>query len=174
MDYADIIAFHGHTCPGLAIGYRMSRAAMSALGLTRSGDEELYAVVENDACGVDALQYLTGCTFGKGNLLFRDYGKQTYTLFSRTGRKGVRVVFREVGIPAGLREDRGAFAEYLLSCPDEAILAVTEVPFEEPGTARIRRSVTCAICGEAVMDTRLREVNGLVTCIPCAERQPAT
>ncbi len=84
MTYEEIIQFHGHECPGLAIGYRMATAAMETLELFRAEDEELVAIVENDACGVDALQCVTGCTFGKGNLLFRDYGKHVYTIFSRS------------------------------------------------------------------------------------------
>lgn len=49
---------------------------MEALGGGRDIDEEMVAIVENDSCAVDAIQVLTGCTLGKGNLIFRDYGKQ--------------------------------------------------------------------------------------------------
>ena len=65
MTYDEIVRFHGHECPGLAIGYRMATAAMETLDSFRAEDEELVAIVENDACGVDALQCVTGCTFGK-------------------------------------------------------------------------------------------------------------
>ena len=75
--YKGLISFHGHSCPGLAIGYRMSNAALSFLSDSRAKDEEIVAIVENDACGVDALQCLSGCTFGKGNLIFKDYGKNS-------------------------------------------------------------------------------------------------
>ena len=68
MNYKEIINFHGHECPGIAIGYRMAVAGMEALDSIRSEDEEIVAIVENNACGVDALQCVTGCTFGKGNL----------------------------------------------------------------------------------------------------------
>jgi formylmethanofuran dehydrogenase subunit E len=70
LTYAEIARLHGHECPGLAIGYRMAAAGFEALESARAEDEELVAIVENDACGVDALQCLTGCTFGKGNLLW--------------------------------------------------------------------------------------------------------
>ena len=89
--FADTVAFHGHSCPGLTIGYRMTKAAMAFLADTRAADEELVAIVENNACGVDALQCLSGCTFSKGNLIFKDYGKHVYTLYNRKTRKGVRV-----------------------------------------------------------------------------------
>ena len=45
------------------------------MDLEFSTDEEIVCVTENDACGVDAIQFITGCTFGKGNLLYRDRGK---------------------------------------------------------------------------------------------------
>ena len=65
--------FHGHWCPGLAIGIRAAEWALKELG--KAPDEEIVAVVETDMCGVDAIQSLTGCTFGKGNLIHKDYGK---------------------------------------------------------------------------------------------------
>ncbi len=61
------IGFHGHFCPGLAIGFKAAGELMRILQVERDGDEELFAIVETDACGADAIQVITGCTFGKGN-----------------------------------------------------------------------------------------------------------
>jgi formylmethanofuran dehydrogenase subunit E len=171
VEYADIIKFHGHSCPGLAIGFRLATAAMNALGAIRSDDEELFAVVESDACGVDALQCVSGCTFGKGNLVFRDYGKHAYSLFSRVKQQGVRVVFHGKGIPAELREDKPAFARRIMTEQEESIVTVARVPYEELKTARVRKSVTCSACGEPVMDSQVRPAGDGHICIPCAERQ---
>jgi len=168
MEYADIVRFHGHSCPGLAMGYRMALAAMDALGLERAGDEEVVAVVENDACGVDALQCLTGCTFGKGNLIFKDFGKSVYTIFSRSSGRGVRVYLHGKGLPEGLRSDRKAYEQFLLTCPEEEIITRREATCELPAFAKIRDSRNCPDCGEKVMDTRLRELDGRLVCIPCA------
>jgi formylmethanofuran dehydrogenase subunit E len=171
MDYSDIVAFHGHECPGLTIGYRMACAAMRALNVDRSSDEELVAIVENNACGVDAIQCVSGCTFGKGNLIFRDYGKQVYTLYSRRTRKAVRVVFHGKGVPEHLREDRSARARYILEASEEYLLSWSEAVIDEPEAARISKSIACNTCGEYVMETRLRQVNGNLICIPCAEKR---
>lgn len=168
MDYTEIVTFHGHSCPGSAIGYRMTRAAMEALAVTRSGDEELVAIVENDACGVDALQLMTGCTFGKGNLIFRDYGKPAFTLFSRASDKGVRVLFRDAALPEEVKNDRSQKLEYILSAPDDAILSVTTVSIDEPESAQIYTTGSCDRCHEPVMETRLQRVKGQLLCIPCA------
>ncbi len=169
MEYSDIIRFHGHACPGLAIGYRMATAAMEELGTSRAKDEELVAIVENNACGVDALQCVTGCTFGKGNLIFHDYGKRVYTLYSRARRRGVRVVFHGQKIPDQVRENRETLPEWVLNAPRDAILTVTPATVQEPEPAKVHRSVACAFCGELVMESRLREIEGKPTCIPCAE-----
>ncbi|NTW05305.1 MAG: formylmethanofuran dehydrogenase, partial [Peptococcaceae bacterium] len=85
------VEFHGHICPGLAIGFRAVSLALEKLDYGRSIDEELVAIVENDACGVDAVQVVSGCTFGKGNFFFRDYGKQVYTFAIRNTNRAVRV-----------------------------------------------------------------------------------
>ena len=168
--YEDLISFHGHSCPGLAIGYRMSKAGLAFLSDSRAADEEIVAIVENDACGVDALQCLSGCTFGKGNLIFRDYGKQVYTLYSRNSRKGVRVVFSPRSVPENAREGRDQFINWLLSTPEDELVSLREVQIDEPEPARIVKSVQCAFCDESVMETRTKEIDGKTACIPCAEK----
>ena len=65
-DLAMAVEFHGHLCPGLTIGYLAAKVGLERLGIGRAEDEELIAIVENDSCAVDAVQVLTGCTFGKG------------------------------------------------------------------------------------------------------------
>lgn len=167
MTYQQILEFHGHECPGIAIGYRMATAALAELTALRAKDEELVAIVENDACGVDAVQCLTGCTFGKGNLIFRDYGKQVYTLYSRLSQVGVRVCFDSNRVPDGLREQRESFTQWLLSTPVEVILSIEQVIMDEPAHAQIRISVPCAVCGEAVMESRVKQLYGKPACIPC-------
>ncbi len=171
MSYEEIIRFHGHDCPGLAIGFRMAEAAVRELSAVRAEDEELVAIVENDACGVDALQCVTGCTFGKGNLLFRDYGKQVYTVYSRKTREGVRVHFHGRNISEDMRRNRTAMIGYILSAPAKDLLTLTHVTIKEPEPARIRNSVPCAVCGESVMETRTRERDGKPVCIPCSMKQ---
>lgn len=72
------VAFHGHACGGLTIGYKAACYAAELLELDFSGDEQLVCIAENDACGVDAIQALLGCSVGKGNLLFHMRGKQAF------------------------------------------------------------------------------------------------
>lgn len=169
--FEEVSEFHGHVCPGLAIGYRMARAGMEALSDERAEDEQMVAVVENDACGVDAVQYLTGCTFGKGNLIFRDYGKQVYTLHHRASGKAVRITPAEPSEAGRAEMTREERTRWILDAPDEEVVSVEEVSDAAPEYARIRASVDCAFCGERVMETRARIKDGKTACMPCSEKQ---
>jgi len=168
--YNDLLNFHGHKCPGLTIGYRMAMAALAFLGVSRAQDEELVAIVENSACGVDALQCLTGCTCGKGNLIFKDYGKQAFTLYNRNTKKAVRATFKFTDIPEDIRADRNRFIDWLLGAREDQIVDLKEVVIDEPERAKIVNSVVCEFCSEMVMQTRTQMVNGKTACIPCARK----
>ena len=97
------VEFHGHECGGLTIGYKASLYAIALLGLGLGGggnagclsaDEEVVCISENDACGVDAIQVILGCSIGKGNLLFHMRGKQAFTFFDRKSGKSLRLVLK--------------------------------------------------------------------------------
>ncbi len=90
-DWEKCAEFHGHVCPGLAVGYRAAQIGLEELAGSRAKDEELVAIAETDACGVDAVMVVTGCTLGKGNLLYRDFGKHAFTFMSRGSGEGVRI-----------------------------------------------------------------------------------
>jgi len=163
-DLQPVINFHGHLCPGLVIGYRAAKAGMKHIHTMRSEDEELVAIVENNSCAVDAIQVMTGCTFGKGNFFFRDYGKHVYTLALRPDGRGVRVslkndVFRE--------EDRDERIKLILELDEDQLFDIRDVNIELPNVAQIHDSLPCHNCGEPVMKTRVKEKMGKVYCIPC-------
>lgn len=170
--FDEVVRFHGHRCPGLAIGYRMTRAALAALGVERASDEELVAIVENDACGVDAVQYVAGCTFGKGNLIFRDFGKPVYTFYSRSTGRAVRVLGHGGSMRRGVQADREERIDWMLNAPETDVVVCRGILIAEPPRARLHVSESCDACGEPVMQGRLRIVDGRRLCIPCAKRQP--
>ncbi len=173
MTFADVARFHGHICPGLSVGYRMACAAMEHLGASRARDEGLVAIVENDACGVDAVQCVCGCTFGKGNLLHRDYGKNAYTFYLRKSKEAIRVLYHGRDVPEAVRQDRDALSQWLLEAPQEAILSLLPVRIKTPSPAQIEESIPCALCKEATMASRLQHHNGQALCIPCFENSHA-
>ncbi|MCL4499334.1 MAG: formylmethanofuran dehydrogenase subunit E family protein, partial [Chloroflexi bacterium] len=108
------VAFHGHLCPGLLIGVRTAMVAQRYFGDGRSVDEELFCIAENHACGIDALQLLLGTTAGKGNLFFREHGKQAVTVGSRQSGKAIRISFKRQGYMS--RSEKG---DRLMSLDDQ-------------------------------------------------------
>ncbi|MDP8986785.1 MAG: FmdE family protein [Actinomycetota bacterium] len=184
-----VVAFHGHMCAGLAMGIRAAEAALVHVG-RHSTDQDVVAIVETDMCGVDAVQYLTGCTFGKGNLVHRDHGKNAYTFVRRSDGRAVRVSMRSGGwgppdpeweaLAARVRsgpatpDDRRRFWEYqqrradrVLAMPLEELYDVRPVDVEPPEVIRRHHSVDCAACGEPTAEIRLRRLGGRDLCQPC-------
>jgi formylmethanofuran dehydrogenase subunit E len=170
-DLEAVAAFHGHVCPGLLIGWRAAQLAMRLLGAPRSEDEELVAICENRSCSVDAVQVVTGCTLGKGNLFIHDNGKQVYTFARRPSGRGVRLAFRsELRDKDGGKLPREEFAALLLARPAEELFVWRELTADLPPEAEIRPTVVCAECGEGAMDTRTALVAGRRLCAECAAR----
>jgi len=185
---ARTIDFHGHECPGLHIGIRAAELALRELGHSR--DIDLVAVCETDMCGVDAIQALTGCTYGKGNLIHRDLGKMAFSFFDRGRGTGLRALLvpeargnmdTEMGPlmaktsagtatdadKARLAELRKELQERFLALPLEEMFAITRLEMAAPRPARILTSHACERCGEMTMESRTRRLGGQTLCIPC-------
>ena len=191
-DLARCVAFHGHICPGLVYGYLVAKEAMKLMNLERATDEEIVAICDNDSCAVDALQVLLGTSTGKGNLIIRDFGKNAYTVLSRSGRKSYRFVRKvryeyhgkekstfdrlDAAITNGMasEDDRRYIkrlkVEDLLGRYFDEIFTIAEIPFDEPLYAPLERSEPCAMCGEMTMASKMVGVNDGRVCIPCSQK----
>ncbi len=187
---AEVVRFHGHMCPGLAMGLQASQIALREIG-PNATDEQVVAIVETDMCAVDAIQFQTGCTFGKGNLIHRDWGKNAFTFFRRSDGKGIRLALRpnawqqdpehrelfakrRSGATTAAEDERFlelhvAAARRVLEMAPEDLYEVTSVDAVLPPKARIHASVQCESCGEGTMETRIRRVGGRELCPPCFE-----
>jgi formylmethanofuran dehydrogenase subunit E len=186
----ETISFHGHSCPGLALGIRAAEVALEHMG--RASDEDVVAVVETDMCGVDAIQYLTGCTFGKGNLIHLDYGKNAFSFFRRSDGKAIRVVARPElfeNADRELAELRNKMASEGLTPEEQArverskkhrierimradpgeLFEIQQPSGPAPRKARILNSLVCDACGEKAMESRTRRFMGKNLCLPCFE-----
>ena len=183
------IRFHGHSCPGLAIGMRVAEFALNEFG--HAADEEVVAVVETDMCAVDAVQFLMGCTFGKGNLVHLDYGKNAFSFYRRSDGKGLRIVVKPelfqteddlvaLQKKAAKSELSAEEKERLETSRKGRIKKIMESDLKNlfevkphegpvPRRARILESLACESCGERAMESRTRRLMGKTLCIPCFE-----
>lgn len=184
------IDFHGHLCPGLSLGFQAAMAGMDFLSETRAQDEEIVAIVETDACGTDAIQVITGCTFGKGNFLYRDYGKTAFSFVSRQSGKGVRIAKKQEPRPLlterhqeliqrirtrdATKAEQDEFqalheakAMEIVEQNPEILFTITGVTVPMPPKAKIEPSVQCDRCKEPTMASKLVPVDGQTLCRGC-------
>jgi len=128
-------------------------------------------------CGVDAIQTLTGCTFGKGNLIHRDVGKMAFTFFDRSSGKGFRAILnpeRQADIGKELRDlmkkvsagqanvaEKERSAQLRARLQERYLQADLEEMFisGEPVIEMPR--------GEMTMESRTRRFDSRTICIPC-------
>jgi formylmethanofuran dehydrogenase subunit E len=187
--------FHGHKCPAMPLGLRVGAAAMNRLGVDRSPDGQLVALVElgDDHCAhcfADGIQVITGCTYGKGNIRQLNYGKWGVTLVDRASRRAVRVVpkteamlankqsdfftkYREKGIPASRvpAEVVEPLIEKVMAVPDDMLLNIG-APFDHPLPKKIEAfaGFACDLCGEMTVEGYGRPLGDKKVCIPCYEK----
>jgi formylmethanofuran dehydrogenase subunit E len=196
QDLIKCIDFHGYLCPGLVYGYLVAKEAISLLELKRSNDEEIIAISENDSCAVDALQVLLGTTAGKGNLIFKNYGKNAYTIIRRSNKKMFRFcrkkhyyydgkdkekfvsLYAAINSGSASKEEQSRYKILksldLLSKSFNEVFSTKEVNLSIPSYAPIDRSEPCKICGELTMSTKLVKLeNGQLVCIPCSNKNIA-
>ena len=126
--WQDCVAFHGHECGGLTIGYKASLYAIELLNLEFSADEQVVCIAENDACGVDGIQVMLGCSIGKGNLLFHMRGKQAFSFYNRKTGTSVRLVLKPK--PEGMTREE-SFA-YYQSCEPKDMFDVKDATIQLP------------------------------------------
>lgn len=159
-------AFHGHVCGGLTIGYKAALYATELLDLTFSDDEQVVCISENDACGVDAIQVILGCSIGKGNLLFHMRGKQAFSFYNRKTGQSIRLVLKPR--PQNMTKDE-AFALYQSTEPKN-MFAVKDTTIQLPEKARIFHSYTCDCCGESTGANWIRLAGDEKLCLDCYEQ----
>ena len=163
--WKDCVAFHGHECGGLTIGYKASLYAIQLLNLEFSADEQVVCISENDACGVDAIQVMLGCSIGKGNLLFHMRGKQAFSFFNRKTGKAIRLVLKPK--PVGMTREESF--SYYQSCEPEEMFDLKKATIPLPEAARLFDSYVCDCCGEVTGANWIRLADGKKLCLDCYE-----
>jgi len=188
MKLKRIADFHGHLCPELVIGYRAALYAQKWLLLNLVDTADLRVIAENTTSAVDAIQQLTGCTFGNGRLVALDYGKHAYTFLPMEGG-GLRLALKEVGLPSAAFIDLEARLQgpqvtlrdtaVYQACLDERVATLLHLPDEalwdrHPALVAwlppvpVSALIPCRRCGELVAPPRLVETRAGAVCRPCA------
>jgi formylmethanofuran dehydrogenase subunit E len=186
---------HGHLCPFVSLGVKAGQYAMMALNRQNTGMEEIVALVECNNCFTDGIQMVTGCTFGNNALIFKDLGKTAVTVARREDGQAVRLVVRpdyrenmltkypnsgplfqkivveRRGTPEEMHQFHHvwhAISYRELKTPLAEQFHITRLTITMPEFARIFASQVCSVCGEQVMEPRVRLRQGQPVCLSCA------
>jgi formylmethanofuran dehydrogenase subunit E len=187
--WQDTVDFHGHICPGIVVGFR---ACVLALKTLNSSFRELgkthLAFCENDVCGVDAVQYVTGCTLGNDGLIIDNRGKFAFSWVDKKTGAGIRVLLkaplwatneplylhRKVKEGTATEEEKKQWfkirdqrGKELMELEDKELLEVQQVQMKFPGKARLFPFLTCAGCGESFMESWATIEDGQTYCKAC-------
>ena len=160
------VEFHGHSCGGLRIGYAAATYAMELMNISFSDNEQVVCISENDACGVDAIQVLLGCSLGKGNLLFHMTGKQAFSFYNRATGESVRLILKPKPLDMSPEES----SRYYFDRTGRELFDVMETRIPLPSPARIFDSYNCECCGEKTGANWIRIAGGKKLCLDCCEK----
>ncbi len=162
--WSKAVAFHGHECPGLAIGVSAVKCFFELYGNNVSQDEEVVCIVENDTCAVDAIQALVGCTFGKGNLIYMPHFKKVFNFYLRNSGKSVRLYFKDE-VPNNMtKQEKTA---YIMGKNAMDMFDVSVPVYEVPQKAKVMESAKCDLCGEFARKDKVINVDGKNLCPAC-------
>lgn len=185
------VEFHGHVCPGVAVGFR---AALNAARLLHCGTEKLeashFVIAHNDLCGLDGIQVVTGCSIGNAGLVIDNRGKQCFSFISKQTGTGIRLA---LAVPLWLSDEpiflhqkirqrcatapekeeflrqRGRRGLEMLGYRDEELFLVGQVAATPDHRPRLFPVVKCSSCGEAVMTPWIVEREGSSLCRDCSD-----
>lgn len=164
--WTKVVEFHGHACPGLAIGFQASLLAKDILEINDNiHDEDIVCIAETDACGVDAVQVTLKATIGTGSLKIDYKGNQAFNFFNRTNGKSARIVLNNYE-KKSTKEDN---MNYILSQQPKDIFTVKNTNMEFPSKANIYNSYICDKCGEKTAENAISMINNQYICYSCSQ-----
>lgn len=89
--WEQVIEFHGHSCPEIALGYRVAQIATRELGIRPTPNSELLIVASTHSCALDAFQVLNQVTYGRGNLIVKEMNSHAYHFQYSDTSEGVQI-----------------------------------------------------------------------------------
>ena len=76
--WENVIDFHGHTCPEIALGYRVAQIAKRELGIHPGPEPSISVTAYTHSCALDAFQIINRATYGRGNLFVDEKNLHVY------------------------------------------------------------------------------------------------
>lgn len=158
------VDFHGHACPGLAIGYKAAILAKEILNIQDvNDDEDIVCVSETDACGIDAFQVIFKATVGSGSMRIDYKGKNAFSVYDRKSNKSIRLVWK-ADINLSNREEK---MNKILLLPSSDLFDIKDTKGDFPARAKIHKSIICNKCNEITAENAITNIDDKYYCKEC-------
>jgi len=190
--FQEVVDFHRHLCLDIAIGYRASKALVREMGDELSNMKEVVALVGNETCALDAIQEVTGCTFGKRNLYLTRIGKPVYILqntktgnavrayctywecFDHSELRALRKAVKRPDASAGQKEAFKKLTEEkidaILAAPEADLFSITHITLPPPPKSGKYEAKPCTACGEHTNVALLAGEDNQRVCLECLKK----
>jgi formylmethanofuran dehydrogenase subunit E len=171
-------ARHNHVCPRQVLGVRMGVLAAALLNLPLpQSDKRLLTLIETDGCFADGVAIASGCELGHRTLRLIDYGKAAATFIDTHTEQAVRIAphpcsrERAAVYGAGEASRWHGYLKAYQTMPDDELFVVQHVIPQFSVTELLStpsHRVSCAQCGEEIINEREIVRDGIVLCRACA------
>ena len=171
-------ARHDHLCPRQVLGVRMGMYAAALLELPLpQTDKRVLTLIETDGCFADGVAVATGCELGHRTLRLVDFGKVAATIIDTQTGRAVRIAptldsREQAGKLAGEGTSRWrGYLDAYQVLPDDVLFTAEEVTLNFSVEAVLSKHgprVTCAHCGEEIINEREVIADGETLCRACA------
>ena len=164
--------FHGDICGGIVMGTKLAIYGMETMEMTPGEkDKRLIVFTEIDRCISDAILSVTKTSLGKKSLKPMGYGKFAATFVNIDTGEAIRVIDSSAN-----KKDRNEdetieeLTERINRTPAEDLFEIQKVSVkidanDLPG--KPLEIVTCADCGEVIMDGKHHLKGGYAYCTSC-------
>ena len=122
-----VTEYHGHKCPGIAMGFKMCEAAILEMDANPSEDE-VVCISENKTCPVDAVRFIFGCTEDNQKLEIRPSDDLAFSFFNKTNGEKLKVQLKELN--KDKKMDKNEFMDYILNANAFDLVVFSDPVFE--------------------------------------------
>ena len=119
------IKFHGHECPGLAIGIRACEAIISKMNI-KPKEDKIICITENNTCPVDGIKYVFGCDYDKKNLFYKESDELVFNILKTSNNDSLRIIYKGKNDT----DSKDGYMKYILNADIDELFDFSKVKYD--------------------------------------------
>ena len=123
--WKEVVKFHGHECPGLAIGIRACEAIISKMNI-KPKEDKIICITENNTCPVDGIKYVFGCDYDKKNLFYKESDELAFNIFNASNNDSLRIIYKG----KNNTDTKDGYMKYILSADIDELFDFSKVQYD--------------------------------------------